>query len=68
MEMGTDSRDVIVIGFTRGFRDAEVLLGLSGGDTPGLINGSAYTRPNDNIFDCSKRVKQVKSVSLYRTL
>jgi hypothetical protein len=57
MEMGTDvsGRHLHRI-LLRNSVNTEVLQGLSGGGTPGQSDGSAYTRPNDDIFDCSKRV------------
>ena len=57
MEMGTDISGrhchSIYLGDSV---SAEVLQGLSSGGTLGPTDGGAFTRPNDDIVDCSKRV------------
>jgi hypothetical protein len=57
MEMGADDSGRHRHLFTRLLRDSvstEVLQGLCGGGTLRQSSGSAYTAPNDNIFDCNK--------------
>ena len=60
MEMGTDisgrHRHSIYLGNSV---SAEVLQGLSSGDTLGPSDGGAFARPNDDIVDCSKRVNDL---------
>ena len=58
MELGTDLSGHHRQGLTKDWVSTEVLQGLAGGGAPGLCNRSAYTRPNDNVLDCSTRVNK----------
>ena len=56
--LGTSSRHPRSI-YSGDSVSAEVLQGLSSGGTLGHTNGGAFTPPNDDIVNCSKRVNDL---------